>query len=281
MVRRALSPHLRIVEAAQHQLEDQGRHRAKGGLDHRVVRHARDQRVRGHVPAGALDGVACAIEAIERSGERLDLVLVGTRASVTHGCRLHHQTRLLQVARSHLAAAVQGLNRPRGLDRACLAHERPPAGRDLDQAVRDEGPQRFAHEWAAHPEPLRELAFRRQLRSGLEIAREKLLLETGRHLVAGPNRLCGLAGHTGRAAVYNRDMSDVKALAGIHVLLTGGAGDIGAAIASELASRGARLTLVDMKGDDDARPWLDRIGSGFVYEVGDIRDGGRVDGDRA
>ncbi|HEY8861062.1 MAG TPA: SDR family oxidoreductase [Candidatus Limnocylindria bacterium] len=72
-------------------------------------------------------------------------------------------------------------------------------------------------------------------------------------------------------------MSDVKALAGIHVLLTGGAGDIGAAIASELASRGARLTLVDMKGDDDARPWLDRIGSGFVYEVGDIRDGGRVD----
>ncbi|MFD4026283.1 SDR family NAD(P)-dependent oxidoreductase [Streptomyces sp. NPDC058576] len=45
-------------------------------------------------------------------------------------------------------------------------------------------------------------------------------------------------------------------LEGRTALVTGGAGDIGAAMAAELTRRGARVTLLDVKSPDDAGPWL-------------------------
>jgi NAD(P)-dependent dehydrogenase (short-subunit alcohol dehydrogenase family) len=66
-------------------------------------------------------------------------------------------------------------------------------------------------------------------------------------------------------------------LAGLGVVLTGGAGDIGAAIAAELALRGANLTLIDIKPAEEAKPWLDRVDGDVVYLQADVRDRGRID----
>lgn len=66
-------------------------------------------------------------------------------------------------------------------------------------------------------------------------------------------------------------------LAGLGVVLTGGAGDIGAAVAAELAARGAELTLIDAKTADEAKPWLDRVGAEVVYVQADVRDRARID----
>ena len=66
-------------------------------------------------------------------------------------------------------------------------------------------------------------------------------------------------------------------LAGRGVVLTGGAGDIGAAVAAELAARGAQLTLIDAKTASEAKPWLERIGTDVTYVQADVRDRARVD----
>jgi NAD(P)-dependent dehydrogenase (short-subunit alcohol dehydrogenase family) len=85
-----------------------------------------------------------------------------------------------------------------------------------------------------------------------------------------------------RLELHNRRVDEVKGLtrpqlAGSGIVLTGGAGDIGAAIAAELAARGAHLTLIDAKTSAEAKPWLGRIGADVVYVQADVRDRSRID----
>jgi NAD(P)-dependent dehydrogenase (short-subunit alcohol dehydrogenase family) len=63
-------------------------------------------------------------------------------------------------------------------------------------------------------------------------------------------------------------------LSSLGAVVTGGAGDIGAAIGAELARRGATVTLVDRKSDQEARPWLERVGDGgsVSYRQADVRN---------
>jgi NAD(P)-dependent dehydrogenase (short-subunit alcohol dehydrogenase family) len=55
------------------------------------------------------------------------------------------------------------------------------------------------------------------------------------------------------------------------VAVTGGAGDIGAAIGAELAEGGARVLLIDVKPREEAEPWLARV-PGADYVRADVRD---------
>jgi NAD(P)-dependent dehydrogenase (short-subunit alcohol dehydrogenase family) len=67
---------------------------------------------------------------------------------------------------------------------------------------------------------------------------------------------------------------NANSLSGLGAVVTGGAGDIGAAIGAELARRGATVTLVDRKSKQEAAPWLARVDdSGPVsYRQADVRD---------
>jgi NAD(P)-dependent dehydrogenase (short-subunit alcohol dehydrogenase family) len=67
----------------------------------------------------------------------------------------------------------------------------------------------------------------------------------------------------------------VRELDGTGAAITGGAGDIGAAMGSELSGRGASVTLIDRKSPGEAEPWLARArrGGGKVdYVRADVRD---------
>ena len=69
-------------------------------------------------------------------------------------------------------------------------------------------------------------------------------------------------------------------LDGIGVAITGGAGDIGAAMGRELSARGASVTLVDLRASEDAAPWLERArgaGGEVRYLRADVTDRGAVD----
>jgi NAD(P)-dependent dehydrogenase (short-subunit alcohol dehydrogenase family) len=69
-------------------------------------------------------------------------------------------------------------------------------------------------------------------------------------------------------------------LDGRGVAITGGAGDIGAAMGRELSRQGASVTLIDRKSPDEARPWLERARdrSGEVrYVQADVRDRSALD----
>jgi NAD(P)-dependent dehydrogenase (short-subunit alcohol dehydrogenase family) len=50
----------------------------------------------------------------------------------------------------------------------------------------------------------------------------------------------------------------MAALDGRTALVTGGGGDIGSAMASELRGRGAEVTIVDLKKPAEAAPWVER-----------------------
>ncbi|WP_113701865.1 SDR family NAD(P)-dependent oxidoreductase [Nonomuraea lactucae] len=66
-------------------------------------------------------------------------------------------------------------------------------------------------------------------------------------------------------------------LSGSKIAITGGAGDIGRAMARELAGRGADVTLLDLAAPDAAAEWLAPFGSlpGAVrYRQADVRDSG-------
>jgi len=71
-------------------------------------------------------------------------------------------------------------------------------------------------------------------------------------------------------------MADVT---GVGVAITGGAGDIGAAIGAELASGGARVCLIDAKAPDEAEAWVGRVRAAgeATYVQADVRDGGALD----
>ena len=51
----------------------------------------------------------------------------------------------------------------------------------------------------------------------------------------------------------------MRDLAGLGIVITGGAGDIGAAMGAEVCRRGATATLIDRKSPDEAAPWVDRV----------------------
>ncbi|WP_433213594.1 SDR family NAD(P)-dependent oxidoreductase [Microtetraspora malaysiensis] len=63
-------------------------------------------------------------------------------------------------------------------------------------------------------------------------------------------------------------------LEGRNALVTGGAGDIGAAVAAELIRRGAHVTLLDVKSPDEAQEWITTASAhGEVgYVRADVRD---------
>jgi NAD(P)-dependent dehydrogenase (short-subunit alcohol dehydrogenase family) len=72
---------------------------------------------------------------------------------------------------------------------------------------------------------------------------------------------------------------NTRALDGLGVVLTGGAGDIGVATCAELLQRGARVTLIDRKSEQEAEPWLARIGASasVAYRQADVRDRSAVE----
>ena len=47
-------------------------------------------------------------------------------------------------------------------------------------------------------------------------------------------------------------------IAGLGIAITGGAGDIGAAMGAELTRLGAAVALIDRKSPEEAEPWLER-----------------------
>ena len=57
-------------------------------------------------------------------------------------------------------------------------------------------------------------------------------------------------------------------------LVTGGAGDIGAAIATELGRRGASIVLADIKSQEEAAPWIEQVSrqTDVRYERLDVRE---------
>lgn len=66
----------------------------------------------------------------------------------------------------------------------------------------------------------------------------------------------------------------IGGLEGRVVAVTGGAGDIGAAIAAELLRRGASVILIDCKSPAQAQPWLERARrfGEPTYRQADVRD---------
>jgi NAD(P)-dependent dehydrogenase (short-subunit alcohol dehydrogenase family) len=68
-------------------------------------------------------------------------------------------------------------------------------------------------------------------------------------------------------------------IAGQGIAITGGAGDIGAAMAAELTRLGARITLVDRKPAAEAAPWLARarVHGDVAYAEADVRDRAALD----
>jgi NAD(P)-dependent dehydrogenase (short-subunit alcohol dehydrogenase family) len=66
----------------------------------------------------------------------------------------------------------------------------------------------------------------------------------------------------------------VERLDGRGIAITGGAGDIGAAMGAELRRLGATVTLIDRKTPSEAEPWLEpaREHGDVAYVQADVRD---------
>jgi NAD(P)-dependent dehydrogenase (short-subunit alcohol dehydrogenase family) len=66
----------------------------------------------------------------------------------------------------------------------------------------------------------------------------------------------------------------MKDLDGLRVAITGGAGDIGVAVITELVGRGASITVIDRKPEEDAENWLSpvRAVTDPQYLVADVCD---------
>ena len=66
----------------------------------------------------------------------------------------------------------------------------------------------------------------------------------------------------------------MEGIAGLGIAITGGAGDIGAAMGAELTRLGASVTLIDRKPPEEAAPWLERaqLHGRVAYVQADVRD---------
>src|SRR5215210_7565219 len=71
----------------------------------------------------------------------------------------------------------------------------------------------------------------------------------------------------------------VERLEGRGIAITGGAGDIGAAMGAELRRLGATVTLIDRKTPAEAEPWLERAREhgDVAYVQADVRDRDAID----
>ena len=71
----------------------------------------------------------------------------------------------------------------------------------------------------------------------------------------------------------------MEELKDLGIVITGGAGDIGAAMAAEVCRRGATVTLLDRKGPDEASPWVEKVSaSGNArYVQADVTDRATVE----
>lgn len=72
---------------------------------------------------------------------------------------------------------------------------------------------------------------------------------------------------------------DMSSLSGLGVVITGGGGDIGAAMGAELVLGGASVTLLDRKSPAEAAPWVERVrehGQARYVQV-DVRDRPAID----
>lgn len=69
---------------------------------------------------------------------------------------------------------------------------------------------------------------------------------------------------------------EVNGIEGLGVAITGGAGDIGAAMGAELCRLGASVTLIDHKSRKEAEAWVRKVralGEKVRYVQADVRDG--------
>jgi NAD(P)-dependent dehydrogenase (short-subunit alcohol dehydrogenase family) len=66
----------------------------------------------------------------------------------------------------------------------------------------------------------------------------------------------------------------VEGIRDLGIAITGGAGDIGAAMAAELRRLGGRVTLIDRKSAAEAAPWLERaqVHGAVDFVEADVRD---------
>ncbi len=71
----------------------------------------------------------------------------------------------------------------------------------------------------------------------------------------------------------------MQELKDLGIVITGGAGDIGAAMAAEVNRRGATVTLLDCKDPDEASPWVGRVSTNgdAKYIQTDVRDRAAVE----
>jgi NAD(P)-dependent dehydrogenase (short-subunit alcohol dehydrogenase family) len=68
-------------------------------------------------------------------------------------------------------------------------------------------------------------------------------------------------------------------IAGKNIAISGGAGDIGSAMAAELTKHGGNVTLIDRKSRDEAGPWIERAGANgpVRYVQADVTDRAAID----
>lgn len=71
----------------------------------------------------------------------------------------------------------------------------------------------------------------------------------------------------------------MEGIAGLRIAISGGAGDIGAAMGAELTRHGGRVALIDRKTADEAAPWIERASAnGAVdYIRADVTDRHAID----
>ncbi len=71
----------------------------------------------------------------------------------------------------------------------------------------------------------------------------------------------------------------MEGISGQGVVIAGGAGDIGAAMAAELTRHGATVTLIDRKTEQEAQPWLEQASAHgpVAYVSADVTNRDAID----
>jgi NAD(P)-dependent dehydrogenase (short-subunit alcohol dehydrogenase family) len=71
----------------------------------------------------------------------------------------------------------------------------------------------------------------------------------------------------------------MEGIRGLRIAISGGAGDIGSAMAAELTKHGGEVTLIDRKPPDEAAPWIARASANgpVRYAQADVVDRAAID----
>jgi NAD(P)-dependent dehydrogenase (short-subunit alcohol dehydrogenase family) len=66
----------------------------------------------------------------------------------------------------------------------------------------------------------------------------------------------------------------MEGISGLGIVIAGGAGDIGSAMAAELTRHGGKVTLIDRKSPEEAQPWIDNASrhDAVDYVQADVTD---------